>query len=178
MQYCNIYLIISGISWVTRPQWKSILVKLPINSNKQTVYTKNCFWLSKRKSEDIWRWFSKNHNFLRSLRSLEETFLFWGALRSFKKTWKSWYCFLFTALLNYKDENDSLQHESFAVAADYISHDKYATMVFLKRTSDKFKKLHPDIAVNKKYFRTDGAGQHFKHKYINCSTCLMKQETE
>lgn len=51
-------------------------------------------------------------------------------------------------------------------------------MVFLKRTSDKFKKLHPDIAVNKKYFRIDGAGQNFKHKYINCSTCLMKKETE
>ena len=160
---CNIYYIISGISWVIRPQWKSIPLKLVI---------------SKRKSEDIWRWFSKNHNFLRSLRSLEETFLFWGALRSFKETWKSWYCFLFTVLLNYKDENDSLQHESFAVAADYISHDKYATMVFLKRTSDKFKKLHPDIAVNKKYFRIDGAGQNFKHKYINFSTCLMKQETE
>ena len=43
---------------------------------------------------------------------------------------------------------------------------------------DEFKNLYPNITITKKYFRSDGAGQHFKQKYTVCSMSLMKEETE
>ena len=85
-------------------------------------------------------------------------------------------CTLFTVLVHYKDANDCLQHESFVLVSDYMNHDKYAVLVFLEQISDKFKNLHPDITITKKYFRSDGAGQNFKQKYTICSMSLMKEE--
>ena len=64
----------------------------------------------------------------------------------------------FAALVHYKDANDCLQHESFVLVSDYMNHDKYAVLVFLEQISDKFKNLHLDITINKKYFRSDSAG--------------------
>ena len=92
--------------------------------------------------------------------------------------WDHQCCTLFTALVHYKDANDCLQHESFVLVSDYMNHDKYAVLVFLEQISDKFKYLHPDITITKKYFRSDGAGQHFKQKYTICSMSLMKEEIE
>ena len=92
--------------------------------------------------------------------------------------WDHHCCTLFTALVHYKDANDCLQHESFVLVSDYMNHDKYAVLVFLEQISDKFKNLHPDITITKKYFRSDGAGQHFKQKYTICSMTLMKEEIE
>ena len=40
-----------------------------------------------------------------------------------------------------------------------MNHDKYAVLVLLEQISDKFKNLHPDITITKKYLRSDGAGQ-------------------
>ena len=59
-----------------------------------------------------------------------------------------------------------------------LNHYKYAVLVFLKQISEKFKNLHPNITITKKYFRSDGAGQHFKQKYTMCLMSLMKDEIE
>ena len=90
--------------------------------------------------------------------------------------WDHQCCTLFTALVHYKDANDCLQHESFVLVSDYLNHDKYAVLVFLEQIFDKFKNLHPDITITKKYFRSDSAGQHLKQKYTICSMSLMKEE--
>ena len=59
-----------------------------------------------------------------------------------------------------------------------MNHDKHAVLVFLEQITDKFKNLHPGITITKKYFRSDGAGQHFKQKYTICSMTLMKEQIE
>ena len=59
-----------------------------------------------------------------------------------------------------------------------MNHDKYAVLVFLEQISDKFKNLHPNITITKKYFRSDGAGQHFKQKCTICLMSLMKEEID
>ena len=92
--------------------------------------------------------------------------------------WNHQCCTLFTVLVHYKNANDCLQHESFVPVFDYMNHDKYAVLVFLEQISDRFKNLHPNITITRKYFRSDGAGQHFKQKYTICSMSLMKEEIE
>ena len=46
-----------------------------------------------------------------------------------------------------------------------MNHGKYAVLVFLENCFGKFMNLHPNIIETKKYFRSDGASQHFKQKY-------------
>ena len=101
--------------------------------------------------------------------------------------WDHQYCTLFTVLVPYKDGSDSLQYESFVLVSGYINHDKYAVLVFLEQIFGKFKNLHPNITITKKYFRSDGAGHHFKHNLFNefdvfkctiCSMNLMKKEID
>ena len=64
-----------------------------------------------------------------------------------------------------------LQHESFVFV-------KYVVFSFLENIFYKFKNLHPNITITKKYFRTDVAGQHFMQKYTSCLMTLMKEEIE
>ena len=92
--------------------------------------------------------------------------------------WDHQCCTLFTALVHYKDANDCLQHESFVLVSDYMNHDKFVVLVFLGQISEKFKNLHSDITITKKYFRSDSSGQHFKPKYTICSMSWIKKEIE
>ena len=92
--------------------------------------------------------------------------------------WDYQCCALFTALVHYKDANDCLQHESFVLVSDYMNHDKFVVLVFLGQISEKFKNLHSDITITKKYFRSDSSGQHFKPKYTICSMSWIKKEIE
>ena len=59
-----------------------------------------------------------------------------------------------------------------------MNHDKFVVLVFLGQISEKFKNLHSDITITKKYFRSDGSGQHFQPKYTICSMSWMKKEIE
>lgn len=74
--------------------------------------------------------------------------------------WNNNQATIFTVVVYYK-ENKNLKHVSLAVISDNLNHDTVAVYEYQKIVIHYLKS---NFTVNKIYYLTDGAGQHFKNK--------------
>ncbi|EDO45444.1 predicted protein [Nematostella vectensis] len=78
---------------------------------------------------------------------------------------------VFTAVVYFKDEKNDLQHVSYAIISDDLSHDKGSVYSFNAAIIDDIKQK---INFEKVHYWSDGAGSQFKNRY-NLSCLLYHQ---
>ena len=69
---------------------------------------------------------------------------------------------VFTAVVYYKDDNKDLQHLSYALISDELSHDKRSVYVFNKALLDAVSR---EMSFKQMHYWSDGAGSPFKNRF-------------
>lgn len=88
--------------------------------------------------------------------------------------WSNEMVTIFTAVVYYKDEEETLNHHSYAVISDELSHDKASIYTFNKAILEKLKEDVP-MQVNVVHYWSDGTSAQFKNRY-NLSCLLYHEE--
>lgn len=79
---------------------------------------------------------------------------------------------LFTAVAYYRSDDEELNHQSYVVVSDELSHDKASLYAFNKAILERVKEVTP---VREVHYWSDGAGSQFKNRH-NLSSLLYHQE--
>ena len=79
---------------------------------------------------------------------------------------------LFTAVVYYRANDGELNHQSYVVVSDELSHDKARVYAFNKAILERVKEVTPVRVV---HYWSDGAGSQFKNRY-NLSSLLYHEE--
>ena len=86
--------------------------------------------------------------------------------------WSNEMVILFTAVVYYRTDDVGLNHQSYVVVSDELSHDKASVYAFNNAILERAKEVTP---VREVHYWSDGAGSQFKNRY-NLSSLLYHQE--
>ena len=82
---------------------------------------------------------------------------------------------MFTAVVYYRGGEGDLEHKSFAVISDDLSHDKRSVYAFNKAILEEVRKITP---VTKVHYWSDGEASQFKNRYNLANILFHEQDFE